>query len=55
MVAALRAATTIQRGGFIMFDEENINAYIGGILLGIVLLVIFSVFGRGLGASGAPR
>lgn len=37
-----------------MFDEEkNINAYIGGILLGLVLLVTFFIFGRGLGASGA--
>ncbi len=37
-----------------MFDEEkNLNPYIGGLLLGLVLLVTFVIFGRGLGASGA--
>lgn len=31
------------------------NPYLGGALLGIVLIVAFWVSGRGLGASGAPK
>ncbi len=37
-----------------MFDEEKyINPYIGGILLGLLLVLTYFIFGRGLGASGA--
>lgn len=32
-----------------------INPYIGGVLLGLVLLVAFYISGRGLGASGAIK
>ncbi|MDA3821541.1 MAG: YeeE/YedE thiosulfate transporter family protein [Bacteroidales bacterium] len=32
-----------------------LNPYIGGVLLGIVLLVSFYISGRGLGASGAVK
>jgi len=36
-----------------MFDKENfLNPYIGGILLGLLLVLTFFLFGRGLGASG---
>ena len=31
------------------------NPYLGGVLLGLVLIAAFWVSGRGLGASGAPK
>ena len=33
-------------------DKQFINPYIGGVFLGLVLLLTFYLFGRGLGASG---
>ncbi|MCF8297630.1 MAG: YeeE/YedE family protein [Saprospiraceae bacterium] len=36
-------------------STKYLNPYIGGVLLGLVLLVAFYVSGRGLGASGAIK
>jgi len=36
-------------------SRKYMNPYLGGVLLGIVLLVAFYVSGRGLGASGAVK
>lgn len=38
-----------------MKQTKYINPYVGGVLLGIVLLMAFFVSGRGLGASGALK
>jgi uncharacterized membrane protein YedE/YeeE len=38
-----------------MKQKKYMNPYLGGALLGIVLIVAFWVSGRGLGASGAPK
>jgi len=38
-----------------MKPKKYINPYLGGILLGIILLLTFYVTGRGLGASGAVK
>ncbi|WP_159522319.1 YeeE/YedE thiosulfate transporter family protein [Sunxiuqinia indica] len=35
--------------------KKYMNPYLGGVLLGLVLIVAFWVSGRGLGASGAPK
>jgi len=35
--------------------KKYMNPYIGGVLLGLVLVFAFWVSGRGLGASGAPK
>ena len=35
--------------------KKYMNPYLGGILLGLVLVFAFWVSGRGLGASGAPK
>ena len=35
--------------------KKYMNPYLGGVLLGLVLVVAFWVSGRGLGASGAPK
>jgi len=42
--------TTIKKDG-----TFYINPYLGGFLLGIVLLLAFYISGRGLGASGAVK
>ncbi len=36
-------------------SKQYINPYLGGVLLGLLLLVTFYVTGRGLGASGAIK
>ena len=36
-------------------EPKYINPYLGGILLGLVLLLTFYITGRGLGASGAVK
>lgn len=36
-------------------SKKYMNPYLGGVLLGLVLIVAFWVSGRGLGASGAPK
>lgn len=38
-----------------MKQKKYINPYLGGILLGLVLLLTFYITGRGLGASGAIK
>lgn len=35
--------------------KKYMNPYLGGVLLGLVLIFAFWVAGRGLGASGAPK
>lgn len=35
--------------------KKYMNPYLGGVLLGLILIVAFWVSGRGLGASGAPK
>lgn len=35
--------------------RKYLNPYLGGVLLGLVLVIAFWVSGRGLGASGAPK
>jgi len=35
--------------------KKYMNPYLGGVLLGLVLVFAFWVSGRGLGASGAPK
>lgn len=35
--------------------RKYINPYLGGVLLGLVLVAAFWISGRGLGASGAPK
>lgn len=35
--------------------KKYMNPYLGGVLLGLVLIAAFWVSGRGLGASGAPK
>lgn len=39
----------------IMKQKKYMNPYIGGVLLGLVVIVAFWVSGRGLGASGASK
>lgn len=36
-------------------DEKYINPYFGGVLLGLLLLTVFFLAGRGLSASGAVK
>ncbi len=36
-------------------QSKRINPYLGGVLLGLVLLATFYITGRGLGASGAVK
>ena len=36
-------------------EARYMNPYLGGVLLGLVLIFAFWVAGRGLGASGAPK
>ena len=36
-------------------EKKYINPYLGGVLLGLVLIAAFWVSGRGLGASGAAK
>lgn len=36
-------------------DEKYINPYLGGVLLGLLLLTVFFLAGRGLSASGAVK
>lgn len=36
-------------------EVKYMNPYLGGVLLGLVLVFAFWVSGRGLGASGAPK
>lgn len=38
-----------------MKQKKYMNPYLGGVLLGLVLVAAFWVSGRGLGASGAPK
>lgn len=38
-----------------MKQKKYMNPYLGGVLLGLVLIVAFWVSGRGLGASGAAK
>lgn len=38
-----------------MYGKKYMNPYLGGILLGLVLVVAFWISGRGLGASGAAK
>jgi len=38
-----------------MEQKKYMNPYLGGALLGLVLVAAFWVSGRGLGASGAPK
>ncbi|MDO8953147.1 MAG: hypothetical protein Q7U86_11015, partial [Draconibacterium sp.] len=38
-----------------MEKKKYMNPYLGGVLLGLVLVAAFWVSGRGLGASGAPK
>lgn len=38
-----------------MKQKKYMNPYVGGVLLGLVLIVAFWVSGRGLGASGAAK
>lgn len=38
-----------------MKQKDYINPYLGGVLLGLVLLMAFFISGRGLGASGALK
>ena len=38
-----------------MYGKKYMNPYVGGVLLGLVLIVAFWVSGRGLGASGAAK
>ena len=35
--------------------KKYMNPYLGGVLLGLVIIVSFWISGRGLGASGAPK
>lgn len=36
-------------------SKKYMNPYLGGVLLGLVLVIAFWVSGRGLGASGGPK
>lgn len=38
-----------------MTEKKYMNPYLGGVLLGLVLILAFWVSGRGLGASGAAK
>ena len=38
-----------------MEQKKYMNPYLGGVLLGLVLIAAFWVSGRGLGASGAAK
>jgi uncharacterized protein len=38
-----------------MEQKKYMNPYLGGVLLGLVLVAAFWVSGRGLGASGAAK
>ncbi|NCB07407.1 MAG: hypothetical protein EOM73_04515 [Bacteroidia bacterium] len=38
-----------------MRQKKYMNPYLGGTLLGLVLIAAFWISGRGLGASGAPK
>lgn len=38
-----------------MKQKKYMNPYVGGVLLGLVLIIAFWVSGRGLGASGAAK
>lgn len=38
-----------------MKQKKYMNPYLGGVLLGLVLVAAFWISGRGLGASGAPK
>lgn len=38
-----------------MSQKKYMNPYLGGVLLGLVLIVAFWISGRGLGASGAAK
>ena len=38
-----------------MTKGKYMNPYLGGVLLGLVLIVAFWISGRGLGASGAAK